>query len=223
VLLANYRTALLVAERAPPLPPDAALVSVGAVHLAGAARVDGAEAPAAVACPSDPPATPGTGALVTAAGLTLADAAAVDGAPPVATDTLAPGTLADSLARWAAALLAATPPALLADSLDTPAPVVHVAGDLVSPHGGGAGVLVVDGDLTLDGDFTHEGMVVVRGTLTVGGAGVELRGALLALGAGPHVVAGEARVLRSRCAVRRALAALTMLQPLRERAWSEVW
>ncbi|HEX3158405.1 MAG TPA: hypothetical protein VHQ45_07790 [Gemmatimonadaceae bacterium] len=221
--IARRRTALLVAARVPPLPPDAALVGVGAVALAGSARVDGTEAAAAVGCPSDPPSTPGTGALLAGGSLTLADAAAVDGVPPVAHDTLAAGALADSLARWVDALLAATPPALLADSLGAATPVVRVTGSLVAPHGSAAGVLVVDGDLTLDGDFTHEGVVVVRGAVTAGGAGVELRGTLIALGAGPHAIAGNVRVLRSRCAARRALAALTMLEPLRERAWGEVW
>ena len=191
--------------------------------IAGSARVDGTEAAAAVGCPSDPPSTPGTGALLAGGSLTLADAAAVDGVPPVAHDSLATGARADSLARWVDALLAATPPALLADSLGAATPVVRVTGSLVAPHGSAAGVLVVDGDLTLDGDFAHEGVVVVRGAVTAGGAGVELRGTLIALGAGPHAIAGDVRVLRSRCAVRRALAALTMLEPLRERAWSEVW
>lgn len=50
-------------------------------------------------------------------------------------------------------------------------PVVHVQGDAEIDGGEGAGVILVDGNLSLRGSFAFSGVILVRGALVVSGSG----------------------------------------------------
>jgi hypothetical protein len=87
-------------------------------------------------------------------------------------------------------------------------------------EGTGQGVLVADGDLVLEGSFRYYGLIVARGSLRLRGQSQVVGGVLVGEAPGDSlVVEGEARVLRSRCAVARALARAGRPTPIASRAW----
>ena len=64
----------------------------------------------------------------------------------------------------------------------TSAPKVVVAKGDLTLHSGGAGILIVQGDLTLNGNFSYDGLIFVLGTGQVrrnGGGNGEIRGGIL--------------------------------------------
>jgi Tfp pilus assembly protein PilX len=71
-----------------------------------------------------------------------------------------------------------TPPSMGTNA----APVINVVQGPLSLGGSGAGILLVEGDLTLNGGFSYNGIILVIGTGTVtknGGGGGTLNGSLL--------------------------------------------
>jgi hypothetical protein len=229
---AAWRTMAVVARLTPlELSLPGAIAASGAVTVGAGGLVDGAAADGGPDC-----ATPDT-----AAGIAVADPASVSteacgsgcvrGAPPVLADPALAGTvpvLGDSgLVRLAGLASLVLPPGAsraLPSAADS-ALVVHATGDLLVDGGSWPGVMLVDGDLRIDGGARLSGLVVVRGRLSIGGAGGRVSGAVLAGGVelGSGLPGAEAAVVYSPCAVRRALLAVAPARPLPERAWAEVY
>lgn len=117
---------------------------------------------------------------------------------------------------------AAVPPAVAGCSRYYP--IVLARGNLRVAGGSGQGILLVSGDLQVEGGFTFYGPVLVRGTLTVLGAGGRILGAAKASGA--HLLpsgAGSAEVVFSGCALSNALLSRAPVAPLASRSWAEVF
>lgn len=104
-------------------------------------------------------------------------------------------------------------------------PAVYANGDLTLAGGRGQGLLLVEGDLTLEGGFEFAGAIIVRGSLSVVGSGASVRGGVVAssLRAGSDVAPGGVSIGYSSCALRRALAPGSRVQPLERRAWAELF
>jgi hypothetical protein len=104
-------------------------------------------------------------------------------------------------------------------------PFTFIKGNAGISGSAGQGLLVVDGDLTVDGGFQFYGAVVVRGTLSITGAGGAITGGVAAGGAdlAPSSVLGRAVVSYSSCALRKALLATATAVPLGERAWMNLY
>jgi len=103
-------------------------------------------------------------------------------------------------------------------------PVVLAQGDLTLVGGTGQGILLVAGDLVVDGGFTFYGAVLVRGSLTMQGAGGVLRGGVWASSASLEPSgAGTADVAYSACAVSNALLSGAPATPLAIRPWAQVF
>lgn len=106
-------------------------------------------------------------------------------------------------------------------------PIIYSIGDLrIAAGGKGQGTLLVEGDLEIDDGFEFFGLVVVRGSLSVGGEGTRLYGAVIVLDAareGNEVTSG-ARIDLSNCPLTRALRGpkLYLPHPLAEFAWLEI-
>jgi hypothetical protein len=106
-------------------------------------------------------------------------------------------------------------------------PIIHSMGDLrIAAGGKGQGVLLVGGDLEIDNGFEFFGLVVVRGSLRLGGEGTQLYGSIVVLDAareGNEVTSG-ARIDLSSCTLTRALRGpkLYLPHPLAEFAWLEI-
>ncbi len=106
-------------------------------------------------------------------------------------------------------------------------PIIYSMLDLrIAAGGKGQGVLLVEGDLEIDNGFEFYGLVVVRGSLSVGGVGTRMYGAVIVLDAareGNEVTSG-ARIDLSSCPLTRALRGpkLYLPHPLAEFAWLEI-
>jgi hypothetical protein len=92
----------------------------------------------------------------------------------------------------------------------------------------GSGVLLVDGDLLISGPVQYDGLIVVTGRVgsTPWGLGeARIRGALVS--GNPHgsdqALAGNVQVSYSNCLVNNALRLVARPQPLRSRAWIELF
>ena len=103
-------------------------------------------------------------------------------------------------------------------------PIVYARGDLRITGGSGQGILLVAGDLEVEGGFSFNGPVVVRGKLTVQGAGGRFTGGVKAASASllPGG-AGTAELVFSRCAVDNALLSAAPASRLAERGWAELF
>ncbi|UCG86808.1 MAG: hypothetical protein JSW71_23415 [Gemmatimonadota bacterium] len=100
-------------------------------------------------------------------------------------------------------------------------PLIYAAGDLEVRGGRGQGTLVVAGDLTIGGGFAFSGLVLVRGTLAIGGTGNQLMGALIVANAdlGRNSIAGGTMIEYSSCAVRRAQIGAGTAAVVRHHSW----
>lgn len=103
-------------------------------------------------------------------------------------------------------------------------PIIYARGDLRITGGSGQGVLLVAGDLEVEGGFAFYGPVLVRGKLTVQGAGGRFTGGVeassVALLPGGE---GSAEIAFSRCAVANALLSTAPASLLAERSWAELF
>ncbi len=97
-------------------------------------------------------------------------------------------------------------------------PVIYSPGDLEVAGGAGQGVLVVVGDLTVRSGFSFYGVVIVRGRLVAQGVGGRFQGKIW-VGDLDRESEERITVVRSHCAVDRAVLAAAFPAPLRERAW----
>lgn len=105
-------------------------------------------------------------------------------------------------------------------------PVIHALGNLHVTGGLGQGILLVDGDLQLSGSFWFIGVVIVRGTLRTTGSGAGVVGVVMAANVlldDETSILGNSYVQYSSCAVQWALTASSMPEPVKERAWIEVF
>jgi len=226
---------LAVLARFGPLPVEvpAALASAGAVEIGPSGFVDGAGvAPEGWACPA--PEDPAAGVLISDTTLLQVSACAardcVRGSPGVREDTSLRGSAVPLLgeAVWAGLLsLAETIPSgsgTLEDVVGS-FPIRYAPGDLAVSGVVAGGVLLVQGDLTLEGGAEWVGLVVVRGHLSIRGAGASVLGAAVVASAdlGTASGGGPAAVVRSGCVIRRVLAATARARPLRERPWATVF
>ncbi len=102
-------------------------------------------------------------------------------------------------------------------------PFVFSHGDLTVTGGRGQALLVVLGDLRLAGDADISGLVLVRGRAVVQDE-AGLLGALVVENPtqNPTLIAGQARIAYSSCAVNRALMAVSVPAVLRERGWIQL-
>ena len=103
-------------------------------------------------------------------------------------------------------------------------PIIYARGDLRITGGSGQGILLVGGDLEVEGGFAFYGPVMVRGKLTVQGAGGRFAGAVEAASASllPGG-AGTVQLAFSRCAVDNALLSAAPASRLAERSWAELF
>ena len=213
-----------------PLAVDAALTTAAAPELGGASVVDGADHQVPGRdCP--PPGRAKPGVLVQSGGGSLdsawqalaAVAAKVYDAEDEAIVAPVPaGTpVCDTTVRdnWG------DPAAESSESgCGAYHPVILAMGDLRIGGGSGQGILLVTGDLDVDGGFLFHGLVLVRGNLTVRGAGGRLVGAVRAANAAliPSG-AGTAEVVFSDCATSDALLSGAPAIPLGGRSWVQLY
>lgn len=105
---------------------------------------------------------------------------------------------------------------------------VHVGGDATLIGGRGAGLLLVDGDLSIVGPFEYEGLILVRGRLDITNAAsspVSIHGALIAANpaAADQRLAGNVQMSYSNCAVTNALRLMARPTQLQSRAWIQLF
>jgi hypothetical protein len=106
-------------------------------------------------------------------------------------------------------------------------PVIHASGDLIiAGPGSGQGVLVVEGDLSIGEGFEFYGVVLVGGSVVMGGAGSQVLGGLRVGNEALDTVRvlSGGRVQYSGCVVRRATqgAKVQGPHPLAEFGWFEI-
>lgn len=205
---------------------EAALVASGPVRLGAGSLVDAFAGNADGSCAGP------------AAGIVVGDGAALDRSrcPGESCVHGSPATTVDTALRHAAVpLLGEAGWAGLVAAAETIGPrglvpagsqVWLAPGDLSLPAGAPAGpvVLLVQGDLVVESGAQLTGLVVVRGKLTIRGAGGTIRGAVIAGSADLAALGGApASLLYSHCAVQQALAAAAPARPLRERSWTAVY
>lgn len=104
-------------------------------------------------------------------------------------------------------------------------PVMYHPGPTLTVNGRkGQGVLIVDGDLQVQGGMQFNGPVIVRGTVTISGAGgnpANFYGGIIAANVvvEDNALSGNANINFSQCAITRALSFGSVAWPLQERAW----
>lgn len=226
------RLGLLARLRAPRLLLSATLTTRGDVSLRDGAAIDGADHAAAGWGDSCPPAGAGVPALgdVTdpLAGVDYGDLAARAGVQ------LSPGSYAPQPAlTWDGAcdtLVASNwgDGVASAGACGGTVRAVHVAGNVEIVGGRGAGLLLVDGDLTIAGPFEYQGLIVVQGRLETrswsdGRAAID--GGLLVANpsAASQQVAGNVQMSYSNCSIINALRLMARPTPLRSRAWIQLF
>jgi hypothetical protein len=109
-------------------------------------------------------------------------------------------------------------------------PVVLGASGFGNPFvvagGRGQGILLADGDLVLTDGFEWTGLILVKGSLSITGAGATVHGAVVAQdgGAPPgNALGGNTTIAYSSCAVGRALSAAAGLRPIAIRPWMQLF
>ncbi len=105
-------------------------------------------------------------------------------------------------------------------------PILYAEGDIkLAGNTRGQGMLVIEGDLTLAGSYEFYGIVLVKGHIRTEGTGGKIQGSVIVAGQGNgnSLLAGNAEVRYSSCAVMRAkrFAELAKKEPLPLRPWSE--
>jgi hypothetical protein len=221
----------------PALRPRGALTLSAGAELEGVARVDGAALVPdeyASRCPAAP--RDGAGAVAGDRGaVTASGAALVLGAPPILVDSAAGDTARApvlgaarfaELAAWPDAVLDTAVPALPRPA-GRPFPRLLARGNLsLGPDAAGAGLLLVDGNLTLAGPFRFDGVIVVRGALHTVGDGIGVRGAVFArsavLGTGSAAAAGDEQIRYAPCLVSLALDGASRVVRERRRGWMDM-
>lgn len=222
------RLGLLAGLRAPRLGLSAALTTQGAVVFEGGARVQnapgggadscgGSDSSQRVALVADPLADLDYDDLASSASLRLAPGS-VAPQPAVAWADRCDNLVASN---WGDAVTSGQP-------CSAYRPVIHVLGDLEVTGGQGQGILLVDGDLSIAGPFQFSGLIIVKGTIGTpagGVAGAKLVGQVVAANPGSktQTLAGDLAVHLSKCSVRNALASVARLEPLRSRAWIQLF
>jgi hypothetical protein len=104
-------------------------------------------------------------------------------------------------------------------------PVIYHPGPVLTVNGRkGQGVLIVDGDLQVQGGLQFNGPVIVRGTVTISGAGgnpANFYGGIIAANVvvDDNSLSGNANINFSQCAITRALNFGSVAWPLQERGW----
>jgi hypothetical protein len=103
-------------------------------------------------------------------------------------------------------------------------PVIYSDHDIVVNGRKGQGILIVDGDLTVQGSLQFNGPVIVRGTVTISGAGgnpANFYGGIIAANVvvEDNSLSGNANINFSQCAITRALNFGSVAWPLQERGW----
>ncbi|HYF40127.1 MAG TPA: hypothetical protein VD930_10580, partial [Gemmatimonadales bacterium] len=107
-------------------------------------------------------------------------------------------------------------------------PIIYRYGDLnISGSGMGQGILLVEGNLNVQGQISFFGPVIATGTVDVRGTGtddVKFFGGIIAsdVELDDSRLNGNATVLYSSCAVRRALQGSGTVTRLAERGWIQL-
>jgi hypothetical protein len=206
--------------------------TAGAVNLVGTAVIDGSSSAATPSQWLAPNCSTWLPPSLAGAGVTLAPVTTFDRLGYMALSTVqqladrqeggvldlmpvgGPDCLRTASGNWGAPLDPAHP---CADFF----PLIYSAGDLTVASGSGQGILVVDGNLQLSAGIRFFGLVLVRGRLIMA-PGAEIDGAVLVQSAALPSIIDNARILRSDCAIARALQqspALNHLAPRRGRSW----
>jgi len=233
-LLARASLARLVRLESPALPDTVAAVVATGASIGANFGVKGEDAIPGGWDSLCPPASGPRLGMALAAGapsqLNCPGGTCLSGSPPSVTDSALPAGLFAGLgsiplpiliagADLSVSGLIAPGPAFLAGSCDRTSPInwgdpdnpgspcgdyfplVAASGGTEILDGAGQGILVATGDLTLRGSARFRGAVFATGNLTLMDS-AEVAGVVLVQGS--LSVGGEARVLRSSCAIRRA-------------------
>ncbi len=104
-------------------------------------------------------------------------------------------------------------------------PLIFAPGGLRLHGGRGQGILVVHGDLAVSGGFRFFGPVLVLGQFDTTGEGGHFSGGVVAatVGVARSGLAGRPVVGYSSCAVRRAVVAQGVPEPVMERSWMRLY
>ena len=212
----------------PPLPLTAALVALTPVALRGTTRISGID----IATINDEcgPWRDTTSIAALHNRIHHIDSTvAITGAPPIATTVDTTRDLAAFNVAWqliaaravprrasANAPLPNEPPwrALLVHDTTT----IRLAG--ASQH---LGLVAIDGNLVVHGALTIRGLLIVRGSVDATAGQLDIEGAVViyAPNGTPSSLGNTSTVRYSQCALRRALAAVSLPDPQPFRIWSE--
>ena len=107
-------------------------------------------------------------------------------------------------------------------------PIIHVNGSLQINTEQGQGILLVDGDLTVNGSWDFYGIVIIQGDLKTAGGGTadaHFWGGVMAKNAdlSTQNLNGHATLNFSGCAILAALQAQSMISPMRQRGWAQLF
>jgi hypothetical protein len=108
-------------------------------------------------------------------------------------------------------------------------PIIYRQGDLsLSGQGAGQGILLVEGNLNVQGQISFFGPVIATGAVNVRGTGtddVKFYGGIIAsdVQLDDNRLSGNATVLYSSCANRRALQGSALVTPLAQRGWVQLY
>ena len=107
-------------------------------------------------------------------------------------------------------------------------PILYSPGDLTVNGNKGQGVLIVNGNLNVQGAMQFNGPVIVRGTVTISGAGgnpANFYGGIIAANVvvEDNSLSGNANINFSRCAIDRAMAGGAVAWPVQERSWVNLY
>ncbi len=107
-------------------------------------------------------------------------------------------------------------------------PIIYIDGDATINGDRGQGVLIVDGSLDIQGGFRFAGPVLVREDLSFQGSPGQtprIDGGVIAANVttGKNAFAGNASIGYSFCAIEKALAGGSVVKPMRERSWVNLY
>lgn len=225
---AQRRVGRALFDQPPPLPLTAAFVALTPLALTGTARISGVD----VATSNDECGPWRDTASI--AGLhnrihSIDSTVSITGAPPIATTV---DTLHDATAFNAAWPLIASRAVQRRASPNAPLTIepswraLHVSDTTtirlagVSYH---EGLVAINGDLIVRGSLTVRGLLVVRGAVDATAGQLDIEGAMViyAPNGTTSRFGNNTSVRYSQCALRRALAAVSLPDPHQFRIWSE--
>lgn len=107
-------------------------------------------------------------------------------------------------------------------------PIIHVTGSMMINNTQGQGILLVDGDLTVNGSWDFYGIVIIQGDLKTAGGGTadaHFWGGVMARNAdlSTQNLNGHATLNFSSCSILAALQAQSMISPMRQRGWAQLF